>query len=89
MRRRLLQLGYFGGMTNFVVFFLGALYLGGDAVNGRTVDGHYFLANKGHLTEVSHAVFMYSKCHTLSIFITHPLAILCAWRLNRQSKLSY
>ena len=89
MRRRLLQLGYFGGMTNFVVFFLGALYLGGDAVNGRTVDGHYFLANKGHLTEVSHAVFMYSKCHTLSIFITHPLRNPLRLAVKSSVQLSY
>jgi hypothetical protein len=61
MRRRLLQFGFFAGMANFTAFFIGALYFGGDAVSGRAVDGHYFLSNHGHLTEVSRAIFNYSK----------------------------
>ncbi|MGA7376053.1 MAG: hypothetical protein WBW36_06895 [Candidatus Sulfotelmatobacter sp.] len=40
MHRRILQLVYFVGIANFVVFFSGALYLGGDALSGEAVDGH-------------------------------------------------
>ena len=68
MRRRLLQFGFLVGMVNFFVFFLAAVYLGGDAVSGRAVSGHYFLSSHGHLTEVSQAVFTYSEWHVRSVF---------------------
>jgi hypothetical protein len=84
MRRRLLQFGFLAGIVNFFVFFLAAVYLGGDALSGRAVDGHYFLSSHGRLTEVSQAVFTYSEWHVRSVFITHPIGGLCAWRLSRQ-----
>ena len=83
MHRRLLQLGFFVGIVNFVIFWFAALYLGGDAISGKMVDGHFFLSSHGHLTEVSQSVFTYSKWHVLSVFVTHPPAILCVWRLSR------
>jgi hypothetical protein len=84
MRRRLLQFGFLAGIVNFFVFFLAAVYLGGDALSGRAVDGHYFLSSHGRLTEVSQAVFTYSEWHVRSVFITHPIGALRAWRLSRQ-----
>jgi hypothetical protein len=84
MRRRLLQFGFLAGIVNFFVFFLAAVYLGGDALSGRAVDGHYFLSSHGRLTEVSQAVFTYSEWHVRGVFITHPIAAICAWRLSRQ-----
>jgi hypothetical protein len=84
MRHFLLRFGFFGGMVNFAIFLIGALYLGGDALNGRAVDAHYYLANHGHLTEVNRSIFTYSKWHVWSVFVTHPLAMLCAWLLSRE-----
>jgi hypothetical protein len=86
MSRRMLQSVSFLGIANFVVFFIAAVYLGGDALNGRIIDGHYFLASHGRLTEVKQAVFVYSEWHARSLFVTHPLALLCGWLSNRHSK---
>lgn len=67
---------FFIGFLNFTVYWFVALAIGGDAVNGKVVDGHYYLANHGHLTEVSRETFNYSLIHTRSIFVTHPLAFI-------------
>ena len=67
-------------LTNFAVFFTAALVLGGDAINGKAEGGRYFLANHGKLTEVSREVYDYSRYHAISLFITHPIAFLEAWR---------
>lgn len=72
------------GLLNFFVFFCTAMYLGGDAINGHSSNGHYYLADHGHLTEVSRAVFAYSKWHVISVWITHPLAIVCGILLMRR-----
>lgn len=64
---------------NFVVFVVVAFAIGGDAVNGKTVGGHFYLASHGKLTEVSEAVFTYSLWHVRSVFITHPLAMLTGY----------
>ena len=84
MRRRLLHFGVFAGLCNFLAFWVAAVYLGGDAVNGKALEGHYFLSSHGRLTEVGRSVFTYSRCHVFSIFITHPLAMVCAFLLNRE-----
>jgi len=83
MCRRLLQFGVIAGFCNFLAFWIAAVYLGGDAINGKAVEGHYFLSSHGHFTEVGRNIFTYSRWHVFSIFITHPLAMLCALLLNR------
>jgi len=62
------------------VFFVVALILGGDAMNGKAEGGKFFLANHGKLTEVSRETFVYSRYHVLSLLITHPIAFLAAWK---------
>lgn len=69
---------FFIGMLNFTVYWFVAVAIGGDAVNGKVADGHYYLASHGHLTEVSRETFHYSLIHSRSIFITHPLALIAA-----------
>jgi hypothetical protein len=86
MERGILRFIFFLGIGNFAVFFVLALHLGGDAINGGVIDGRYFLSNHGHLTEVTQDVFTYSKWHALSLFVTHPLAMLSAWLISRQAK---
>jgi hypothetical protein len=64
------------GLLNFLAFGIIATCLGGDAVNGRTENGRYFLSSHGKDIEVSRAVFNYSRIHVYSVWITHPLALL-------------
>ena len=90
MRRWANTLGmtlFFVAMVNFTVFWIASLILGGDAIGGKIDNGRYYLSNKGKYAEVSHGVWVYSKIHTISVWITHPLGILggaglvvCAWR---------
>ena len=69
--------------VNFLVFLAVALYLGGDALNGKEEHGRYFLGSHGHYTEASALVFQYSKVHGRSVEITIPLAILLGLVLTR------
>ncbi len=62
-------------MANFAVFWVVAACLGGDAMNGKAENGHYYLMTGNKYTEVSHRVWTYSVIHTISLFITHPLGI--------------
>jgi hypothetical protein len=79
MKRRIC-LWIFGiGIVNFVLFWLVAVYLGGDAVNGKVVAGHYYLMSHGRYTEVSEAIFAYSRWHVYSTWITHPLALVAGY----------
>lgn len=54
---------------NFVSYCLIAFSLGGDAVNGYSSEGSYFLAMNGFETEVSRPIYMYSMVHTLLLFL--------------------
>jgi hypothetical protein len=71
-------------LVNFLLFAIEAEHLGGDAVSGRIVDGHCYLSSHGRLTEVSHAVFTYSRIHTWSVIASWPFVMLCA--LFRQKR---
>jgi hypothetical protein len=76
--RRLLWFGFTLGIVNFLAFVALSIYLGGDALNGHVINGHYFLGSHGRYTEVSQRVFQYSRWHATSIFATHPIGALCA-----------
>ena len=64
------------GFLNFALFVIGSLILGGDAVNGKVDDGQYFLGGKSVSVEVSKAIWIYSYIHVVSVWITHPLAMI-------------
>jgi hypothetical protein len=66
-------------MLNFWSFLVVALLIGGDALSGKAENGRYYLSSHGRHTEVSRAVWHYSKIHTISVLVTHPLGIGCAW----------
>ncbi|RYX80026.1 hypothetical protein EON83_30370 [bacterium] len=66
----------FLSLVNFFSFFLGAIYLGGDAVNGKTEAGQYFLSWHGHFTQVSEAIFRYSYIHVMSVFVVMTLTLI-------------
>jgi hypothetical protein len=61
--------------VNFIIFVIISFFLGGNAVNGKVENGHYYLWGysvitgvKGY-TEVNKLVFYYSKWHLYVTFI--------------------
>jgi hypothetical protein len=62
-------------LLNFFSFIFISLYLGGDALNGKEEQEHFYLNSHGHYTEVSEKVFQYSEIHGYSMWATHSLAI--------------
>src|ERR1700744_5102614 len=70
-------------ILNFAAFFIMAVYLGGDAINGMIKDGHYYLGEHGRYTEVTEAVFNYSRHQAYSVFVTHPVGMAAAWYFGR------
>ena len=52
---------------NFLIFFIITFIVGGDAAGGKIENEKYYLNMKGHLTEVSEWVYIYSKYHGLSV----------------------
>jgi hypothetical protein len=85
-RQGILRAIFYGCVANFLVFWIVAVFIGGDALSGQSKNGHYFLSSHGHLTEVSHGVYLYSLCHILSVFVTHPVGFVCAYLWNRDRK---
>jgi hypothetical protein len=70
-------------VINFATFISINIYIGGDALNGHMIDGHYFLGSHGRYTEVSRAIWTYSYYHAVSMWITHvSVFILLAIFLN-------
>ncbi|MBM4030406.1 MAG: hypothetical protein FJ291_01305 [Planctomycetes bacterium] len=63
-------------IANFFSFVVVAYVIGGDAVNGHSENGRYYVSLHGADTEVSHAVFIYSYVHALSQFVTFPLGMI-------------
>jgi hypothetical protein len=62
-------------LGNFFAFFVIAIHLGGDAVNGMSEGGRFFLMSHGRYTEVSECVFTYSLWHTYSVWVTHAVLL--------------
>jgi hypothetical protein len=82
MRVRIDWLGTVGktlvlvAVLNFVLFWIIGVSIGGEALTGKIEDGRYFLREYGRYTEVTHGVWMYSKVHTISVYVTFPLAFI-------------
>ena len=80
------------GLVYFELFFIGASYLGGDAINAKIVDGHYFLMSHDRYTEVNAGISNYSKWHVYSTWVTHPLALAAGfwyWRIKRGARAAF
>jgi hypothetical protein len=65
--KRLVQVTLIG---NFLLFVGVAIYIGGDAINGKIEAGRYYVAGHGVYYEVSEAVWRYSRLHALVTIIT-------------------
>lgn len=50
-----------------------AQQIGGDSLGVSPKNGHYYVSEKGTLTEVSYPVYLYSKILSLSLIITSLL----------------
>ena len=61
-------------ILSFAAFVIAATILGGDALNGQTENGRYFLSWHGRATEVSAFVFRYSWYHAIASFVLLALA---------------
>ena len=73
-------------LVNFGLFLIAVFALDGEAISGKSQDGQYFLGYRGAYTEVSRSVFTYSFFHTLSLFVTHPLAIAAGFMASRRER---
>ena len=62
--------------TNLLAFAVGVVVLGGDANNGYSEDGTYYLGNHGRYTKVSRLIFNYSYYHAVSVWLTTPTAMI-------------
>jgi hypothetical protein len=64
------------GFVNFFWFIAESTALGGDAVNGYQLDGRYYVGSHGSYTEVARSIWEWSRLHAISVWLTHPLALL-------------
>ena len=62
------------GFANFLWFFAESSTIG-DAQRGYVRDGRYYLINRGVPTEVSKEQWDWSRLHSASVLLTHPLAL--------------
>jgi len=70
LRERISTAVRYLAIVNFFGALAGAIYLRGDALNGKIEGGKYFLNWHGQFTEVSAGVFTYSRWH---LFISMAL----------------
>ena len=75
-------------LVNFVVYVIVAGTHGGDAWNGYTKDGRYFVSEHGNTTEVSRTFWMYSYYHTIFLWITYLSAVIAfgVYYINAQRR---
>ena len=59
-------------LASFVAF---SLAIGGDALNGVSVNGRYFVAMHGYLREVSRSVWYASRIQAISVLALWSLTI--------------
>ena len=80
------------GLLNMAVWLTIVFRLGGDALNGKALGGHYYIygyqpktGQKGY-TEVSETTFRYNKWHGYSALFTWGLMMVTVVVLNRAEK---
>jgi hypothetical protein len=64
------------GILNFFFLFIVDILIGGSAFNGKIDGERYFVSEHGVYTEVSFIIYVFSMVQTVSIFFTHPLAMI-------------
>jgi hypothetical protein len=77
------------GLLNVLVYTIAYAYVGGDAWNGMTADGKYFVRGhflrsvEGAQTEVSHGIWIYSYAHSVTIPATLGVILIAMLILAR------
>ena len=56
-------------LINFSLFWVHGFYLGGNAINGKVVDGHFFVGMNGHFAEVTPQQYSLNRVHAISVFV--------------------
>jgi hypothetical protein len=74
--RTLAKILVFGAIVNFFAFLIGVSLAGGSALSGRIEGGEHLLVERGRWTKVEPWVWRYVRAHEISVFVTHPLAML-------------
>jgi hypothetical protein len=74
-----------GALANFAIFWHIGVAIGGDALSGKAADGHYYVSSHGRFTEVPEWLYRYSRAHTVSTWVTYPLAVV-GWLLMYRVK---
>ena len=79
------------GLTNFVAYVAGYLYIGGDAMNGKVLRDrvdptvwHYRIGREGDLSAVSRGAWVYSAAHSISIWPTMAAMLLAMLTLAKR-----
>ena len=67
-------------IVNFAAFTIICFSIGGDALNGKVEDGHYYLWKINHrytkYVETTPTLWRFNRVHALSMIATHCLGIL-------------
>ena len=79
------------GLGNFLAYTVLYMFIGGEAINGsvKMVAGrcHYYLQSQVEVSrqvEVSHAVFLYSGIHSVSVWVTVAAVMLAMLTLAKE-----
>lgn len=64
------------GILNFMLFVFISMIIGGDALNGRIENGHYYLGGGGRQTTVPYIVFLYSNIHAYTVIFSWPILMI-------------
>lgn len=70
-------LGAVIGLGNLFLYLLITPMIGGSAINGRVQNGHYYLSEHGHYTEVSQQLYWLNVVHGRSLLFTVPAGLMC------------
>jgi hypothetical protein len=82
MRGWALRLFGYAVVLNFLLFCAISIEFG-DALQGKVVNGQYYLGNHGIYTGVSHTIFIYSACHAYSALGGIVALIGIAWKSRK------
>jgi hypothetical protein len=82
-----LRLFGYAVVLNFLSFWA-ISFVVGDAIQGKVVNGQFYLGNHGTYTAVSHAIFTLSACHAYSALGGLIMAGLVgiAWKRRQNAK---
>jgi len=66
---------FYGGLINFMAFWIVGVSLGGDALRGRVEGGRYLLKGKITDPEVSRSVYIATRTQAISAVAGFPLTV--------------